>query len=66
MTDDPPTARSMLPQDGWLCLHVRCKACHHEGAADLQVIIDVGRGDEPLKDLRFRLPSAAADAPIMW
>jgi hypothetical protein len=33
---------------------VWCKACHHQAPADLQAIIDVRRGDEPLKDLRFR------------
>ena len=31
-----------------------CKACHHRAPADLQAIIDAGRGDVPLKDLRFR------------
>ena len=51
---DLPTARTMLPQSSWLCLFVWCRACHHQAPADLQAIIDVGRGDEPLKDLRFR------------
>jgi hypothetical protein len=51
---DLPTARSILPQDGWLCLLVWCKACHHQGPADLQGIIDRARGDVPLKDLKFR------------
>ena len=54
MTDTLPTARTMLPQDGWLCLLVWCKACHHQGPADQQAIIDRGRGDVPLKDLKFR------------
>jgi hypothetical protein len=27
---DLPTAHSMLPQDGWLCLLVWCKACPHQ------------------------------------
>jgi hypothetical protein len=54
MTDTLPTARTMLPQDGWLCLLVWCKTCHHQGPADLQAIIDRGRGDVPLKDLKFR------------
>jgi hypothetical protein len=43
----------MLPQT-YLCLFVWCKACHHQGAADLQAIIDAGKGDRPLKDLKFR------------
>jgi hypothetical protein len=42
------------------CVLVWCKACHHLAQADLQEIIDVGRGDQPLKDLKFRAPSAAA------
>jgi len=54
VTDDFPTARTMLRQDAWLCLLVWCKACHHQRVADLQAIIDVGRGDVPLKDLKFR------------
>jgi hypothetical protein len=47
----------MLRQDAWLCLLVWCKACHHRAPADLQAIIDMGRGDVPLKDLRFRCTS---------
>jgi hypothetical protein len=54
MTDTLPTARTMLPQDGWLCLSVRCRGCLHQALADLQAIVDAGRGDVPLKDLRFR------------
>jgi hypothetical protein len=30
------------------------KACYHQAPADLQAIIDGGRGDVPLKDLKFR------------
>ena len=44
----------MLHQDGWLCLLVFCKACRHQALADLQSIIDSGRGVVPLKDLKFR------------
>ena len=54
MTDSLPTARTMLPQDGWLCLSVRCRGCLHQALADLQAIIDAGRGDVPIKDLKFR------------
>ena len=49
-----PTARSMLPNDSWLCLSVRCRGCLHQALAELQAIVDAGRGDVPLKDLRFR------------
>jgi hypothetical protein len=58
----------MLPNDGWLCLFVRCKACSHRGPADLQAIIDAGRGDVPIKDLRFRCThcsSALTDFVVM-
>jgi hypothetical protein len=54
MADGRPTARSILPQDRWLCLLVWCTACHHRAPADLQAIIDAGKGDQPLKDLKFR------------
>ena len=50
----------MLPQDAWLCLFVWCKACHHRGPADLRAIIDAGRGDVPVKDLRFRCTSCSS------
>ena len=53
MSDDLPTARTHLAS-GWRVVFVWCKACHHQGPADLQVIIDAGQGDRPLKDLRFR------------
>jgi hypothetical protein len=43
----------MLPQT-YLCLFVWCKACHHQAPANLQSIIDSGRGGVPLKDLKFR------------
>jgi hypothetical protein len=51
--DSLPTARTMLPQD-FLCVLVWCRSCHHEAPADLQALVDAGRGDVPLKDLRFR------------
>jgi hypothetical protein len=44
----------MQRQATWLCLLVWCKSCHHQAPADLQAIVDAGRGDVPLKDLRFR------------
>jgi hypothetical protein len=54
MPDDLPTARSMLPNDSWLCLSMRCRACFHHVLADLRAIIDAGQDDWPIKDLRFR------------
>jgi hypothetical protein len=61
---DPPTAKTMLRQDSWLCLLVWGKACHRRSPADLRAIIDRGRGDVPLKDLKFRCPSAAPGLPM--
>jgi hypothetical protein len=51
---DLPTTRSMLPNDSWLCLSVRCRACLHGALADLRAIIESGKGDQPIKDLQFR------------
>jgi hypothetical protein len=67
-TDDRPTARSMLHQDAWLCLLVWCTACHHQAPAGLQAIIDRGRGDVPLKNMKFRCTkcgSSLTDAVVM-
>jgi len=64
--NDLPTARTMLHQDAWLCLLVWCKACHHQAPANLRAIIAAGRGDRPLKDLRFGAASAAAGSPMPW
>ena len=60
MADNLPTARTMLPNDGWLCLWVWCEACDHGAPADLQAIIDAGRGDVPVKDLKFRCTSCSS------
>lgn len=68
MPDNLPTARSTLPNASWLYLHVWCKACQHQAQADLQAIIDRGRGDVPLKDLKFRCAqcgSRRTDAVMM-
>jgi hypothetical protein len=51
---DRAAPRTMLPQDSWLCLSVRCRACLHGAPADLQAIIDSGCGAVPLKDMKFR------------
>jgi hypothetical protein len=67
MSDNLPTARSMIKQE-FLCLLVFCKTCYHQAPADLQSIIDAGRGDEPLKDLKFRCAkcgSRSTDAVMM-
>jgi hypothetical protein len=52
MTDDLPTPRSTLQSR--LCVFVRCLACRHRDYADLQRLVDSGRGDTPLIRLRYR------------
>ena len=50
---DLPTPRSTL-QSGYVRVLLTCKACHHQREADLQGLIDAGRGDVPLIELRWR------------
>jgi hypothetical protein len=57
---DFPTARTMLPQDSWLCLSVRCHACLHRGPADLRVIIDAGRDRTSIPEFREQYARARA------
>jgi hypothetical protein len=52
MTDQIPTARSTL-QAEYVCVLVWCRSCHHQAPADPQAIVAAGRGDVPLRDLRF-------------
>jgi hypothetical protein len=40
---------------------VFCKSCRHQADADLQAIIDGGRGDVPLTELRFRCSQCGTD-----
>lgn len=56
MSDGLPTPRCTL-RTGYVCVHVWCKACRHVADADLKALIAAGRGDLPLKDLRFRCTS---------
>jgi hypothetical protein len=42
-----------------LCVLVRCKACRHRANADLQALIDSGRGDVALIRLRYRCSNCA-------
>src|SRR4051812_44480591 len=48
-----PTPRTML-QARVLRLRVRCEACGHHRDADLQALVDRGRGDVLLIQLKFR------------
>jgi len=42
--DDLPTPRSTL-RSRYTCVLVWCKSCRHQREADLQALIDAGRGD---------------------
>jgi hypothetical protein len=49
----------MLPQS-FLCVLVWCKACQRQAIADLQALVDTGRGDVQLRSLRFRSASCGS------
>jgi hypothetical protein len=56
MSDDDtdlPTARTTL-QTGYVRLLLTCGSCLRSRDADLQGLIDAGRGDVPLVNLKFR------------
>jgi uncharacterized Zn finger protein len=39
---------------GYVRVRVICNSCRHQADADLQAIVESGRGDMPLTELRFR------------
>jgi hypothetical protein len=47
-----PTPRTTVQSR--LCLRPRLVHCRHQRDADLQALVDAGRGDVPLVNLRFR------------
>ena len=53
MPDGLPTPRTTL-RAAYVKVHVWCKACRHAADADLERLVVDGRGDTPLRDLRFR------------
>jgi hypothetical protein len=53
MSDALPTARTTL-RSRYVQVLVWCKACRHQAEANLQALVDAGRGDVPLIHLRFR------------
>ena len=59
-TDDLPSARATL-RSGYVRVLVFCNSCRHQADADLQAIIDAGRGDMPLTELRFRCSRCGTD-----
>ena len=48
-----PTPRTTLAAS-YVCVLVWCKSCRHQAPADMQKMIDAGKGDVPLTWLRFR------------
>ena len=48
-----PTPRTTL-RARYVRVLVWCKSCRHRRDADLQALVDAGRGDVPLIHLRFR------------
>jgi hypothetical protein len=55
-----PTARTTL-RTGYVRVLVFCKSCRHQADADLQAIVDAGRGDVPLTKLQFRCSQCGTD-----
>jgi hypothetical protein len=49
------------PRTGYVRAGVFCKSGRHQADADLQAIVDAGRGDEPLTELRFRCSQCGTD-----
>ena len=58
--DGLPTPRSAL-RTSYVRVLVFCNSCRHQADADLQAIVDAGRGDVPLVQLRFRRSQCGAD-----
>jgi Zn finger protein HypA/HybF involved in hydrogenase expression len=48
-----PTPRTTL-RSRYVRVLVWCKSCRHRRDAGLQAVIDAGKGDVPLMELRFR------------
>ena len=59
-TDGLPTASTTL-RTGYVRVLVFCNSCRHHADADLQAIVDAGRGDVPLTELRFRCSQCGTD-----
>jgi hypothetical protein len=51
--DALPTARTTL-RTGYARVLVFCCSCRRQADADMQALVDAGRGDVPLTELRFR------------
>jgi hypothetical protein len=60
VTDGLPTARTTL-RTGYVRVLVFCNSYRHQADADLQAIVESGRGDVPLTELRFRCSQCGTD-----
>ena len=61
MTHGLPTPRTAL-RARYVSLLVWCKGgCQHQAHADLQALIDQGKGDVPLIHLKFRCSNCGSD-----
>jgi hypothetical protein len=65
VTDGLPTARTTL-RTRYVRVLVFCNSCRHQADADLQAIMEAGRGDVPLTELRSDARSAAPTGPTSW
>jgi hypothetical protein len=57
---DLPTVRTTL-RTGYVRVLVFCNSCRHQADADLPAIVESGRGDVPLTELRFRCSQCGTD-----
>jgi hypothetical protein len=57
---DLPTARTTL-RTGYVRVLVFCNSCRHQADADLRAIVEAGRSDVPLTELRFRCSQCGTD-----
>jgi hypothetical protein len=46
---------------GYIRVLVFCNACRHHADADLYALVESGRGDEPLTELRLRCSQCGTD-----
>ena len=58
--DGIPTARTAR-RTGYERVLVICNSCRHQAEADLQAIVESGRGDVPLIELQFRCSQCGTD-----
>jgi hypothetical protein len=60
LTDGLPTPRTAL-RTGYVRVLVLCNWCRHQADADLDALVESGRGDVPLTELRFRCSLCGTD-----